>query len=75
MRTLLVRPLRERRETARARAECFGWDAAVDAFHAAHDAAARAPQRRRTATNRSGVPGSAWAAEGRSAGRTTPITG
>ncbi|MER5835099.1 glycosyltransferase [Streptomyces sp. NPDC002130] len=29
----------DRREAARARAECFGWDAAVDAFLAAHDAA------------------------------------
>ncbi|NEB05859.1 glycosyltransferase [Streptomyces sp. SID13726] len=28
----------ERRETARARAECFGWDTAVRAFLAAHDA-------------------------------------
>jgi alpha-1,6-mannosyltransferase len=28
----------ERRETARARAECFGWKTAVDAFLAAHDA-------------------------------------
>jgi alpha-1,6-mannosyltransferase len=27
-----------RREAARARAECFGWDAAVTAFLAAHDA-------------------------------------
>ncbi len=30
----------DRREAARARAECFGWNAAVDAFLAAHDAAA-----------------------------------
>ncbi|GAA2251174.1 glycosyltransferase [Streptomyces indiaensis] len=29
----------DRREAARARAECFGWDAAVDAFLTAHDAA------------------------------------
>ncbi|MGX5208419.1 glycosyltransferase [Streptomyces violaceus] len=29
----------DRREAARARAECFGWNAAVDAFLAAHDAA------------------------------------
>ncbi|MBX9398889.1 glycosyltransferase [Streptomyces sp. TRM72054] len=36
---LLDRPERERRETARARAECFGWGTAVDAFLAAHDAA------------------------------------
>ncbi|MEU9631285.1 glycosyltransferase [Streptomyces luteogriseus] len=36
---LLERPEADRREAARARAECFGWDAAVDAFLAAHDAA------------------------------------
>ncbi|MCH0564781.1 glycosyltransferase [Streptomyces sp. MUM 2J] len=36
--TLLGRPERERREAARARAECFGWGAAVEAFLAAHDA-------------------------------------
>ncbi|MHB9863133.1 glycosyltransferase [Streptomyces sp. YIM S03343] len=36
---LLERPEHERRETARARAECFGWDTAVDAFLAAHEAA------------------------------------
>jgi len=35
---LLGLPERERREAARARAECFGWGAAVDAFLAAHDA-------------------------------------
>lgn len=29
----------DRRETARARAECFSWDTAVEAFLAAHDAA------------------------------------
>ncbi|GGS67503.1 SGNH hydrolase [Streptomyces violaceus] len=33
------------------------------------------PQRRRTATKRTGVPGTAWAAAGRSAARTTAITG
>ncbi|MEU2584853.1 glycosyltransferase [Streptomyces avermitilis] len=38
--SLLDRPERERRETARARAECFGWKTAVDAFLAAHDAGA-----------------------------------
>ncbi|GGS21356.1 GDP-mannose-dependent alpha-(1-6)-phosphatidylinositol dimannoside mannosyltransferase [Streptomyces humidus] len=37
---LLGRPAAERREAARARAECFGWTTAVDAFLAAHDAAA-----------------------------------
>ena len=36
--TLLELPERERRESARARAECFGWNTAVDAFLAAHDA-------------------------------------
>ncbi|MDO0916453.1 glycosyltransferase [Streptomyces sp. DT2A-34] len=36
---LLDRPERERREAARARAECFGWGTAVDAFLTAHDAA------------------------------------
>lgn len=35
---LLERPVAERRETARARAECFGWGTAVEAFLAAHDA-------------------------------------
>ncbi|MEV3969323.1 glycosyltransferase [Streptomyces sp. NPDC050698] len=36
---LLERLEADRREAARARAECFGWNAAVDAFLAAHDAA------------------------------------
>ncbi|MGN9756828.1 glycosyltransferase [Streptomyces sp. SD31] len=36
---LLDRPERERREAARARAECFGWGTAVDAFLTVHDAA------------------------------------
>ncbi|WP_320775553.1 glycosyltransferase [Streptomyces sp. CRN 30] len=35
---LLRRPVRDRRRAARARAECFGWDTAVAAFLAAHDA-------------------------------------
>ncbi|MFE9094447.1 glycosyltransferase [Streptomyces sp. NPDC007264] len=35
---LLQRPADERRETARARAECFGWRTAVEAFLTAHDA-------------------------------------
>ncbi|MFD0313668.1 glycosyltransferase [Streptomyces flavalbus] len=35
---LLARGEAERREAARARAECFGWDTAVAAFLAAHDA-------------------------------------
>ncbi|MEU1455636.1 glycosyltransferase [Streptomyces avermitilis] len=43
--SLLGRPERERRETARARAECFGWKTAVDAFLAAHDAGAPTPAR------------------------------
>ncbi len=34
----LGRPEAARREAARARAECFGWDTAVEAFLAAHDA-------------------------------------
>ncbi|MGV9428050.1 glycosyltransferase [Streptomyces sp. NPDC003656] len=36
--TLLDRPEPVRREAARARAECFGWGAAVEAFLTAHDA-------------------------------------
>ncbi|MFA0845322.1 MULTISPECIES: glycosyltransferase [Streptomyces] len=36
---LLERGERDRREAARARAECFGWDTAVGAFLDAHDAA------------------------------------
>ncbi|GGS99057.1 glycosyltransferase [Streptomyces griseoviridis] len=40
------RPERERRAAARARAECFGWDTAVTAFLAAHDATALTPVRR-----------------------------
>ncbi|MGW5770001.1 glycosyltransferase [Streptomyces longwoodensis] len=36
---LLDTPERARRQAARARAECFGWDTAVAAFLAAHDAA------------------------------------
>jgi len=37
---LMERSECERREAARARAECFGWRTAVDAFLAAHDAVA-----------------------------------
>lgn len=45
VRELLARPERQRRAAARARAELFGWDAAVNAFLAAHDApVARAPE-------------------------------
>ncbi|MFF1453556.1 glycosyltransferase [Streptomyces sp. NPDC058274] len=40
---LLGRPEGERRHSARARAECFGWPAAVEGFLAAHDAVVRAP--------------------------------
>lgn len=97
---LLGRPEAERRETVRARAECFGWDTAVRAFLAAHDtevvglvmsrgyvmrpraaspwvgyALLWAGYRRPTFTKRTGVPGTAWAAAGRSVSRTTPITG
>ncbi|MFK0118153.1 glycosyltransferase [Streptomyces sp. NPDC090994] len=43
---LAGRPETERRAAARARAECFGWDTAVAAFLAAHDATAVAPSRR-----------------------------
>lgn len=42
---LLDRPERERREAARARAECFGWQTAVDAFLTAHDASVGRPAR------------------------------
>ncbi len=38
---VLERPERDRRQAARARAECFGWDAAVAAFLRAHDAPVR----------------------------------
>ncbi|MFE4669648.1 glycosyltransferase [Streptomyces sp. NPDC056716] len=41
---LLERCEAERREAARARAECFGWGTAVEAFLAVHDAAVRAPR-------------------------------
>ncbi|MFH8491580.1 glycosyltransferase [Streptomyces longisporoflavus] len=37
---LLLRPERARREAARARAECFGWEEAVAAFLGAHEAPA-----------------------------------
>ncbi|AKZ54520.1 GDP-mannose-dependent alpha-(1-6)-phosphatidylinositol dimannoside mannosyltransferase [Streptomyces ambofaciens ATCC 23877] len=39
---LLGRREADRRQAARARAECFGWDAAVEAFLAAHEATAPA---------------------------------
>jgi alpha-1,6-mannosyltransferase len=42
---LLDRPERGRREAARARAECFGWQTAVDAFLTAHDASVGRPAR------------------------------
>ncbi|MET9735041.1 glycosyltransferase [Streptomyces sp. NPDC006458] len=41
---LLDRPDAGRREAARARAECFGWGAAVEAFLAAHEATVLAPR-------------------------------
>ncbi|MDX2937708.1 glycosyltransferase [Streptomyces ipomoeae] len=41
---LLDRPERDRRESARARAECFSWRTAVDAFLAAHDAPVGRPE-------------------------------
>ncbi|MEV1024548.1 glycosyltransferase [Streptomyces sp. NPDC050264] len=40
---VLGRPVRQRRDAARARAECFGWGAAVEAFLGAHDAPVRLP--------------------------------
>ncbi|MBD9728467.1 glycosyltransferase [Streptomyces caniscabiei] len=42
---LLERSEGERREAARARAECFGWQTAVDSFLSAHDATAGRPVR------------------------------
>ncbi|MDX2603579.1 glycosyltransferase [Streptomyces caniscabiei] len=42
---LLDRSEGERREAARARAECFGWQSAMDAFLTAHDAIAGRPVR------------------------------
>ncbi|MFE0106507.1 glycosyltransferase [Streptomyces sp. NPDC059009] len=39
--SLLARPEGQRRAAARARAECFGWDASVAAFLQAHDAPVR----------------------------------
>ncbi|MDX3518807.1 glycosyltransferase [Streptomyces scabiei] len=42
---LLDRPEGDRRAAARARAECFGWRTAADAFLAAHDATAGHPVR------------------------------
>ncbi|WP_251092562.1 glycosyltransferase [Streptomyces sp. Caat 7-52] len=51
---LLDRDEGERRDAARARAECFGWGAAVEAFLAAHDAEVL----RRTGS-RSATPGAA----------------
>ncbi|MFB7505030.1 glycosyltransferase [Streptomyces broussonetiae] len=49
---LLDRGEPERREAARARAECFGWGTAVEAFLAAHDAPVTVP---RPGTVREGV--------------------
>ncbi|WP_155054487.1 glycosyltransferase [Streptomyces blattellae] len=43
---LLERSEADRREAARARAECFGWGAAVEAFLAAHDAVVTGPVHR-----------------------------
>ncbi|WP_369198637.1 glycosyltransferase [Streptomyces djakartensis] len=54
---LLDRPEADRREAARARAECFGWDTAVDAFLAAHDVAA--PSRPPRPTGGAGAAGAA----------------
>ncbi|GGS03901.1 GDP-mannose-dependent alpha-(1-6)-phosphatidylinositol dimannoside mannosyltransferase [Streptomyces aureoverticillatus] len=50
VRAVLERPEPMRRAAARARAECFGWDAAVGAFLAAHEVApAAAAEHRATA--------------------------
>ncbi|MEW2043466.1 glycosyltransferase family 1 protein, partial [Streptomyces sp. NPDC005534] len=43
--TSLHHPEGERRQAARARAECFGWDAAVAGFLAAHDVPVQTPPR------------------------------
>ncbi|QKW05430.1 glycosyltransferase [Streptomyces sp. NA04227] len=43
VRALLDLPEAERREAARARAECFGWGAAVEGFLRAHDADVKVP--------------------------------
>ncbi|MGW0583204.1 hypothetical protein ACWD25_46505, partial [Streptomyces sp. NPDC002920] len=58
--SLLERSEAERREEARARAECFGWGTAVEAFLAAHDATVPA---RPLAVGRSGTgaPGAGYA--------------
>ncbi|MFI7343212.1 glycosyltransferase [Streptomyces sp. NPDC050085] len=45
VREVLARPTRQRREAARARAECFGWGTAVEAFLAAHEAPVRVRER------------------------------
>jgi alpha-1,6-mannosyltransferase len=45
VRSLLARPEAERRATARARAETFGWDRATAGFLAAHDVPGLPPQR------------------------------
>ncbi|MFR9799626.1 glycosyltransferase [Streptomyces sp. MS06] len=61
--TLLARPEHDRRAAARARAERFGWSAAVDAFLAAHDAPVG--PRRSDATGDAGSPARAAVAGGR----------
>ncbi|MEU6576501.1 glycosyltransferase [Streptomyces sp. NPDC046805] len=57
---LLGRPEPQRREAARARAECFGWGAAVEAFLAAHDATASSP----AALRKAAAPGGRAVPEG-----------
>ncbi|MDQ0989731.1 glycosyltransferase family 1 protein [Streptomyces sp. V3I7] len=53
---LLERPERQRREAARAWAECFGWGTAVEAFLAAHDATVRPVRTGRSTAGARGLP-------------------
>ncbi len=62
LRGVLARPERTRRAVARARAECFGWDASVAAFLEAHDALpTMAAAATATATARNDRNWEAWA--------------
>ncbi|MFI7504860.1 glycosyltransferase [Streptomyces sp. NPDC049687] len=81
---LLQRSRAERSEEARARAECFGWGASVEAFLAAHDATVplRSVAGRATARERADVSGAtgrersdAGAATGRERGDGSVATG
>ncbi|MFG2499209.1 glycosyltransferase [Streptomyces sp. NPDC048441] len=55
--TLLARPERARRQAARARAECFGWEGAVGAFLGAHEASAGSHQSCGQASHKAGQVG------------------